>query len=118
MLTLNTYANDTQPELIKMRATSYCLSGTTCTGIDVREGICASGRVDLIGKTIILYHRLPNDELGQIIGIYEVQDSGCSDHVIDVWKPDLEMCQEFMNEVYEDGCKGKVFVQVIGDSNG
>lgn len=96
-----------------MRATAYCLQGITCTGDEVREGIAATGRKDLIGTTIILYQRLPNGDVGKGIGIYEVKDSGCNENVIDVWKPDLDACQEFMDEVYKDGCKGKIYCEVI-----
>lgn len=103
----------TEPELIKMHTTAYCLPGTTCTGIAVRNGICASGNKEFIGKTVILYQRLPNNSIGDIIGIYEVEDSGCSKNVIDVWCKDLDACQEYMNKVYEDGCQGRVWVQVV-----
>lgn len=112
LVSLKSKASD-QPELIKMHSTAYCLTGVTCTGQAVRNGICASGRKELIGKTVILYQRLPNNEVGGIIGIYEVLDSGCSKNVIDVWCEDLDACQEYMNRVYEDGCQGRVFVQVI-----
>lgn len=113
LATLKSKAADNQPDLYKLHTTAYCLPGTTCTGIHVRKGICASGRKEFIGKTVILYQRLPNDEIGDIIGIYEVLDSGCSKNVIDVWCQDLDECQQYMNRVYEDGCKGKVYVQVI-----
>lgn len=109
---LTSFARE-EPSLIKKRATAYCLKGKTCTGIEVRHGICATGDKELIGKTIILYQRLPGDEIGKIIGIYEVEDSGCSSNVIDVWQQDLEECQNFMNLVYEDGCQGKVWVQIF-----
>lgn len=102
-----------EPELLKRRATAYCLGGITCTGKEVRPGICASGDESLIGKTIIMYQRLPGNGIGKIIGIYEVEDSGCSDHVIDVWQQDLEDCQSFMNLVYEEGCQGKVWIQIL-----
>lgn len=117
LIGFTSYANE-EPTLIKMRATAYCLDGITCTGKEVRKGIAASGRKELIGKTIILYQRLPNDEIGRGLGIYEVEDSGCKENVIDVWRPDLDSCQEFMNEVYEDGAQGKIWVEVIEDCNG
>lgn len=102
-----------QPTLIKMHATAYCLDGITASGEPVREGICASGHRDWIGKTVVLYQRLPNDEVGKILGIFEVKDTGCKDSVIDVWMPDLEECQKWMDKLYEDGCQGKVFCEVI-----
>lgn len=101
-----------------MRATAYCLQGITCTGKEVRIGIAATGRKELVGKTVILYQRLPNDELGQGLGIYEVEDSGCNENVIDVWRPDLDACQQFMNEVYQNGAQGKIYVEVLEDCNG
>lgn len=114
---LKSYAAE-EPTLIKMHSTAYCLQGQTCTGEYVREGIAASGRKDLIGKTIILYQRLPNNELGKGLGIFEVIDSGCGETIIDVWMPDLDACQEWMDLVYSNGCNGKVYCQVIEDSNG
>lgn len=105
-------ANADDIGLIKAHATAYCLEGKTATGKYVREGICATGNSEWVGKTVIMYQRLPNGNVGRMIGIYEVEDTGCKPTVIDVWKPQ-EKCQEFMNEVYEDGCKGKVYIQII-----
>lgn len=103
------------PILAKKRATAYDLQGITCTGDQVRDGICASSDKSLIGKTIVMYQRLPNGRVGEIIGIYEVLDTGpMSEFVIDVW---TENPQEFMNRVYSDGCGGKVFVQIL-EANG
>lgn len=106
-------AADEEAVLLKGFGTAYCLPGITASGEQVREGICASSKKEWIGKTIILYQRLPDGNVGEIIGIYECKDTGCKGSVIDVWFPDLDKCQEFMNRVYEDGCKGKVFIQVI-----
>lgn len=36
-----------------------------------------------------------------------------SGNVIDIWCEDLDKCQDFMNRVYEDGCQGRVFIQII-----
>lgn len=99
--------------LIKMHATAYCLDGDTASGKHVRKGICATGNKEWVGKTCILYQRLPDDSVGEIIGIYEIEDTGCKPTVIDVWCPDLDECQEFMNRVYEDGCAGRVYTQVL-----
>lgn len=103
---------DEEPTLIKMRATAYCLDGKTASGTEVRKGICAISDRSLLGKTAIVYQRLPNNEVGEIIGIYEIEDTGCREHVIDVWNPEDE-CQDFMDRVYEDGCQGKVWVQIV-----
>ena len=112
------FASDEQPELIKGFATAYNgPTDTTCTGEKVRKGICG-GCEAYLGKTIILYQRLPNDEIGQIIGIYECLDTGTGTEgfqqgrVIDVWCPEDEL-QDFMNRVYEDDCHGKVWIEVL-----
>lgn len=106
-------AAEEEAVLFKGFGTAYCLPGITASGEPVREGICATGKKEWIGKTIVLYQRLPDGNVGEIIGIYECKDTGCRSSVIDVWFPDLDKCQEFMNRVYENGCKGKVFIQVI-----
>lgn len=111
LIGFTSYASN-EPALIKMRATAYCLEGITVSGTEVRKGICATSDRSLLGKTAIIYQRLPDNEVGEIIGIYEIQDTGCREHVIDVWFPESE-CQDFMNRVYEDGCQGKVWVQII-----
>ena len=105
-------AEDKEPTLIKAHATAYCLEGHTASGIEVREGICAMADSSLIGKTAIVYQRLPDGSVGECIGIYEIEDTGCSENVIDIWCTE-EDCQPFMDRVYEDGCKGKVFIQII-----
>lgn len=102
-------------------ATAYCVSGVTASGEITRDGICA-GKDEWLGKTIILYQRLPNNKIGEQIGIYECLDTGGTPglkegKVIDVWCQDLDTCQEFMNLVYEDGCQGHVYIQVI-DADG
>lgn len=111
-------ASDEQPELIKGYATAYNgPSEYTCTGNRVRKGICG-GCNAYLGKTIVLYQRLPDDEIGQIIGIYECLDTGTGTEgfqqgrVIDVWMPEDEL-QDFMDRVYEDGCQGKVWIEVL-----
>ncbi len=108
------YAEDnTEPQLLKMHATAYCQQGITASGKPVRDGICATGNKALVGKTVVLYQRLPDNGIGDYIGIYEVEDTGCNENVIDVWCKDLDKCQDFMDEVYTDGCGGKIWVQVV-----
>jgi len=101
------------PYLYKKRATAYCLTGKTYTGKSVRKGIAACGDKRLVGKTCVMYQRLPDGSVGNLIGIYEIEDTGCSEYVIDVWMPSDE-CQDFMNKVYENGCQGKIFIDVLG----
>lgn len=117
------YGKDEQPELVKMRATAYPDTGNlTYSGTKPHYGT-AGGRKDMIGKTIIMYQRLPNDKIGEIVGYFDIEDTGSAKgaregHVIDVWKPNIEECQEFMERVYENGCQGKVWVQFIEDAEG
>lgn len=107
-----------QPQLIKMHGTAYCLKGKTASGKDVRIGLCASGHRDWLGKTCIIYQRLPDDSVGDMLYILEIEDTGCKESVIDIWMPDLDACQEVMNKLYEDGCKGRIYCQVLEDCNG
>lgn len=111
-----------QPTLIKGFATAYNgPSDYTCTGKPVHKGICG-GCQEYIGKTIILYQRLPGDEIGQIIGIYECEDTAPGTdgfregRVIDVWMPEDE-CQDFMNLLYTNNAQGRVWIEVI-EANG
>ena len=115
------YAEE-QPTLIKGYATAYNgPSEFTYTGKTVHEGICG-GCESYIGKTIILYQRLPGDQIGQILGIYECEDTGPGTdgfregRVIDVWCPKDE-CQDFMDLIYTNGAQGKVWIEVI-EANG
>lgn len=97
------------PAMPKMHATAYCLKGKTFTGRNVRKGIAATGDKSLLGKVVLVYQRLPNGDMGEFIGLYEVEDTGCSENVLDVWCEDLDACQDFMDEVYKNDCKGKVY---------
>lgn len=97
----------------KMHATAYCLQGRTYSGKKVREGIAATGDPELVGKVVLVYQRLPDDSMGEYIGIWEIEDTGCSQNVLDIWMPDLESCQELMDEVYRNGCKGRVYCRFI-----
>ena len=112
------YGKDEQPELIKGYATAYNgPSDHTYTGKPVHKGICG-GCQAYIGKTIILYQRLPGDKIGQILGIFECEDTGPGSdgfregRVIDVWCPEDE-CQDFMNLLYTNNAQGKVWIEVI-----
>ena len=108
---------DEEPQLIKARATAYCLSGTTASGQTVRDGVCA-GKKEWLGKTILVYKRLPDNSVGDLIDIYECLDAGGTEaiktgKVIDVWCEDYSSCKDFMNLIYEDGCEGKIYIQVV-----
>lgn len=106
-----------EAELKKGVSTAYCLKGTTASGEKVRSGICA-GASKYLGKTIIVYQRLPDDTVGKQLGVFECKDTGGTDalkngYCIDVWFPDHDTCQGWMDLVYMDGCKGKIYFKVM-----
>lgn len=84
---------------IPMRATAYCLTGTTATGTQTREGI-AAGPPEWYGRKVYVY--LDNDgELGPLYGSYVVEDTGGkpirTGKVLDIWMPTREQCMNFGN---------------------
>ncbi|MCQ2609028.1 MAG: hypothetical protein MJ197_10135 [Bacteroidales bacterium] len=101
-----------KPVYIPMNATAYCLTGTTASGMQTKYGVCATGNKKLMGNEAVLYQRLPDGSKGKYIGTFLIADTGCANSVIDVWKPDIDECQEFMEVVYADGCKGQIWVEL------
>lgn len=112
LMTLISIAVSVKPIMLPMNATAYCLTGATASGTNTRYGVCATGNRNLIGNEAILYQRLPDGSKGRYIGTFIIEDTGCAESVIDVWKPNLTECQEFMDLVYQDGCKGKIWVEL------
>lgn len=105
--------------MIEGYATAYTTNegSTTYTNEIPYEGGCA-GSKEYIGKAVVLFQRLPGNKIGNIIGFYECNDTGGTEGikngtVIDVYKDDIDKCQEFMDSVYKDGCQGKVFIQIF-----
>lgn len=103
-------------ELIKGYSTAYCLKGITASGDPVQEGICA-GAKKYLGKTIDIYQRLPDDSIGRHLGTFQCKDTGKTKAIkkglcIDVWKPNRQMCQQWMDMVYQDGCKGHIYFKI------
>ena len=103
--------------LARGRGTTYCLSGTMANGEEVRYGVCAACN-EWFGKTLAIYQRKPDGTIGDFVGYFEVLDKGGTDaikkgQVIDVWRPSKEECQKFNDKLYEDGCGGKIYIQVI-----
>ena len=104
-------------EMIKGYATAYCQSGTMASGQETRAGVCA-GAAEYDEMMVILYQRLPDGSVGDYIGMYECLDTGGTEGlnkgiVIDVWQPDMDEVQSFMDEVYKNECKGKVYIQLV-----
>ena len=119
ILPVNAEKREIEPPegFIKASATAYCITGTMANGEKTHEGACASSK-DRMGCVLVMYQRLPDDSVGDYIGTYTVEDAGGTKaikrgDVIDVWKPNLKACQEYMDLLYEDGCKGKVWIQII-----
>jgi 3D (Asp-Asp-Asp) domain-containing protein len=104
-------------DFIKGHSTAYCLQGITRSGEMTHEGICA-GAKKYLGKTIEIYQRLPDNSLGCHLGTFECKDTGNTKAIkngtcIDVWMSNKDMCQQWMNKVYADGCKGKIYFKII-----
>jgi len=107
-------------ELRILRTTAYYQGEITATGKQVREGLAAANREHL-GDIAILYKVDEDGEIGEFLGIWEVEDVGFGTDpdgdgigtmeeglVIDIYKPDLESCKEWVRETNE-----KVYVQYI-----
>lgn len=104
-------------ELVKGVSTAYCLKGITASGGVTHDGICAASR-KYMGKIIKIYQRLPDDSVGKYLGTFICEDTGKTKAIkngycIDVWKENKQECQKWMNLVYSDGCKGKIYFQII-----
>lgn len=111
------YLNMPKLEYLSAHATAYCITGVTASGEYTKPGICAAKK-EWLGKTIMVYQKLPDGNIGELIGIYECLDTGGtkgikSGKVVDIWQPDMDSVQKFMDKVYEDGCKGHVYIKVL-----
>ena len=88
---------ETTGTYIRMKATAYCLNGTTATQTKTRPGICA-GKREWFGKYAVVYAD-NNGEIGDLIGVYRVEDTGGesirSGRVLDIWMPTEEECFQF-----------------------
>ena len=108
--------NEQEPELIEMNLTAYYRGTTTATGAQVKEGIAAVSSKNL-GKIAIVYSKGENGLPSEIIGIFDCLDTGGAGvktgHTIDIYRTDLDRCQELMDLVYENNAKGRVFVQFV-----
>lgn len=110
---LNSHMSCGSADLYEMHATAYILTGRTASGEYTRHGICATGRREWLGKKARIFQRLPDGTVGKELGEYDILDTGCKRNVIDVWCDGIDEAQAFMDLVYEDRCKGKIYVQLI-----
>ncbi|WMC91223.1 hypothetical protein [Kineothrix sp. MB12-C1] len=77
----------------QIESTAYCYGEITASGQAVREGI-AAGRKEWIGLTAIVYTD-DSGEVGELIGIYEILDTGGDERIqdgrcIDIYIPDYK----------------------------
>lgn len=117
-------ADAKEPELKLMHVTAYTGGTVTASGMKPREGLCATDNEHFSdGWCAVIYRAIPNDkggyDVGEMLWILECEDKGPKDSgvskgkVIDVYRDNLERCQDVMDTVYENGAKGRVYVQFI-----
>ena len=86
--------------LKRVKITGYCLQGTTASGIETQDGICAY-RLEDIGKTCRVY-----DAEGELIGEFLIADTGKrgggvrNGTTVDIWKPTREECKALTQNGY------------------
>lgn len=84
-----------------MRATAYCLNGTTATNTHTRPGICA-GRPEWFGKEVSVFEADNDGVVTDFIGVFKVEDTGGepirNGRVLDIWLPTYEECMLFGNK--------------------
>ena len=94
-------------DYIPMKASAYCLHGTTASGTHTHRGICAA-KPEWIGLTAVIYLN-KGGELGEFLGYYEITDTGGDNiqngKVIDIWMETEDECFQFGNR--------KVYVVLI-----
>lgn len=98
-------------EFIPMKATAYCINGTTATETHTRPGICAGPREHFYDVAMV-YKRNKDGSLGEFIGYFECLDTGGkaikSGKVLDIWLPTYEECRQFgSKDIYVVWRKGK-----------
>ena len=104
------YAKENNPvEPFLIETTAYCYGEVTADGSRVREGI-ASAKREWIGLTAILYEVEPDGDIGAVMGIYEIKDTGGDYRIqngtcIDVYIPDEEKCIQYGRQ--------QVYVQLV-----
>lgn len=94
-------------EMKAVNITGYCLKGTTASGTETHEGMCAYRRED-IGKIARVYDADKN-----LIGEFAIEDTGRKGgkvrkgETVDIWRPTKEDCYQMTQkgfiEVVEKG---------------
>lgn len=108
-------------EPCKIRCTCYCEHGKTATGAKTRYGIVAAKK-EWIGCTIEINAVAEDGSVGQLVGLFEVQDTGAgmdtdgdgygdsiiNGQSIDVWVASLSDAYEW-RDTYGDYVYIKIF---------
>ena len=87
-------------EKIPVKITGYCLKGTTASGTETQEGICAYRKED-IGKRARVY-----GEDGELLGEYLIADTGKrggavrKGKAVDIWKATRDECKALTQNGY------------------
>lgn len=98
-------------ELHKCWATAYCISGTTATGNQTREGRTVASKREWFNSTMYIWEDTGDGEIHpeNFLGMYVVEDTGSENirngRVIDIYISDLDRAKEF-------GSK-RVIIQVV-----
>ena len=96
-----------EPFLIE--STAYSYGEVTKDGSMVREGICA-GKEEWLGLTAVVYSVDQDGEIGQLLGIYEIKDTGGDYRLQDGTCIDIYMPEEA--EAIKYG-RQEVYIQLI-----
>lgn len=111
-------AKQEEPEFVepvKMRVTCYISErpdAKTKDGSVPKEWMCA-GRKEDLGKIAILYRVKEDGSIGDLIGYFEIRDTGSDKGLrngtkLDIYRDSLERVKDWINE-YGDYC----FVQIL-----
>ena len=117
--TFNCYAMDYIYQVPKLtRVTCYhASSGVTASGTVPMMGRTVGAKREWIGSACLIYRCNPDGSIGELIGIFVVEDSGSAKRVkegaIDVYRETYQQCKDWIAE-YGDYC----FVQVISGCKG
>lgn len=104
----------------KIYTTAYYYGEITASGAPVREGIAAAKK-EWMGLTAIIYRYEPDGSIGEVLGIFEILDTGFGGDAdgdgigsiqegkcIDIYRSGAAGVQEWMELT-----GGKVYVQLI-----
>lgn len=115
------YDGDPFEEPQKVRCSCYCEHGTTASGKKTRYGLAAAKK-EWMGYTIELNRVNEDGSIGELIGLWEIADTGAGmdsngdgkgdtiilGQSIDIWMPTLEDAYEW-RDTYGDYVYFKIF---------